>query len=196
MPHSLSACAPRGDRCMIPGRSSFCARCLRIGLCSRPGYRNGTSCRTLFVLRPQPSFGACRPVRTRTVAIPCEWRALVRLSFTAGGAVAHWISLCHPAPAGPAPVRTVPLHKICPAACLLPGKSCFSRDGPVCRVRYCRSVRPRYRIRNENLLMFLSAMPVPRTTARSGSSAMWNGRLVLSCRRLSRPRISAPPPAR
>ena len=39
-------------------------------------------------------------------------------------------------------------------------------------------------------------MQVPRATARSGSSATWNGMLTFSVRRLSRPRSRAPPPLR
>jgi len=31
-----------------------------------------------------------------------------------------------------------------------------------------------YRIRNENLSTFFNAIPVPRATARKGSSAIWN----------------------
>lgn len=36
-----------------------------------------------------------------------------------------------------------------------------------------------YLMRKENLLKFFRAMPVPRATARSGSSAMWTFSLVL-----------------
>ncbi len=53
-----------------------------------------------------------------------------------------------------------------------------------------------YRIRKENRLIFFSAMLVPRTTERSGSSAMWNGIPVFFERRRSSPLINAPPPAR
>ncbi len=44
-----------------------------------------------------------------------------------------------------------------------------------------------YFIRKEKPLMFFRAMPVPRATARSGSSAMWNGMPVFSLNRLSSP---------
>ena len=53
-----------------------------------------------------------------------------------------------------------------------------------------------YRIKNEKRLMFFNAILVPRTTARSGSSAMWNGIPVFFERRRSKPLIKAPPPAR
>src|SRR5699024_1043695 len=51
-------------------------------------------------------------------------------------------------------------------------------------------------MRNENWLMFLSAMPVPRTTARIGSSAMLKWMPFLDEKRLSSPLMRAPPPAR
>src|SRR3546814_6424735 len=53
-----------------------------------------------------------------------------------------------------------------------------------------------YCMRNLKLPIFFKAIPVPRTTARSGSSAMCTGSLVLDWMRLSRPRSSAPPPVR
>ena len=53
-----------------------------------------------------------------------------------------------------------------------------------------------YRIRKEKRLMFFNAILVPRTTARSGSSAIWKGIPVFLERRRSSPLISAPPPAR
>ena len=53
-----------------------------------------------------------------------------------------------------------------------------------------------YRIRKEKRLIFLSAIFVPRTTERNGSSAMWNGIPVFLERRRSKPLINAPPPAR
>ena len=42
--------------------------------------------------------------------------------------------------------------------------------------------------------MFFNAVPVPRTTARSGSSAMWTRSFVFAAILLSRPRNRAPPP--
>lgn len=56
--------------------------------------------------------------------------------------------------------------------------------------------RHRYRMRKLKRLMFFSATPVPLATESNGSSAMWNLIPILSVNRLSRPRISAPPPAR
>ena len=68
------------------------------------------------------------------------------------------------------------------------------------RIGERRAEDGRYRknhfIRNENRLIFFSAIPVPRAMARSGSSAMWNGMPVFSFSRRSSPLISAPPPAR
>ena len=37
---------------------------------------------------------------------------------------------------------------------------------------------------------------VPFATLSNGSSAMWNGILILSVKRLSKPRSKAPPPAK
>ena len=53
-----------------------------------------------------------------------------------------------------------------------------------------------YLMRKEKRLIFLSAIFVPRTIARSGSSAIWNGIPVFFERRRSKPLIKAPPPAR
>ncbi len=62
----------------------------------------------------------------------------------------------------------------------------------------CRQVRGQgfYFIKNGILAIFLSAIPVPRTTARSGSSATCTGSLILCDMRLSSPRSNAPPPVR
>lgn len=59
-----------------------------------------------------------------------------------------------------------------------------------------RQLQRCYRMRNEKRLMFFKAMPVPRAIARSGSSAIWNGRPVFSDKRRSSPLIRAPPPAK
>jgi hypothetical protein len=47
-----------------------------------------------------------------------------------------------------------------------------------------------------NFAMFLSAIPVPRTTALNGSSAIYTGKSVFCEIRLSRPLNIDPPPAR
>ena len=48
-----------------------------------------------------------------------------------------------------------------------------------------------HRIKNEKRPMFFKAMPAPLATLCKGSSAMWNGMLILSVKRLSRPRNNA-----
>ena len=53
-----------------------------------------------------------------------------------------------------------------------------------------------YLIKKVNLSKFFKAMPVPRATARRGSSAKWTGNLVFAAIRLSSPRSKEPPPAR
>jgi len=53
-----------------------------------------------------------------------------------------------------------------------------------------------YFIKNGILAIFLSAIPVPRTTARSGSSATCTGNFILCEIRLSSPLSNAPPPVR
>lgn len=53
-----------------------------------------------------------------------------------------------------------------------------------------------YLIRKEKREKFFRAMPVPRATARRGSSAMWTWSLVFDEMRWSRPRSNEPPPAR
>ena len=53
-----------------------------------------------------------------------------------------------------------------------------------------------YRIKKEKRSTFFSAIPVPFATLSKGSSAIWNGILILSVRRLSKPRSKAPPPAK
>lgn len=53
-----------------------------------------------------------------------------------------------------------------------------------------------YFIRKGMRAMFFNAIPVPRTTARSGSSATCTGSLIFWLMRLSRPRSNAPPPVR
>ena len=55
---------------------------------------------------------------------------------------------------------------------------------------------PYSRIRNWKRSMFFNAIPVPRATARKGSSLTCTGSLVLMLIRLSNPRSKAPPPAK
>ena len=53
-----------------------------------------------------------------------------------------------------------------------------------------------YLIKNPKLFTFFRAIPVPRATESKGSSATWNGIVILSVSRFASPRSSAPPPAR
>src|SRR5437868_11795915 len=58
--------------------------------------------------------------------------------------------------------------------------------------RHCRSADATWR---KNLSSFRH-LPVPSATALSGSSATWTGKPVSSLKSLSKPRKSAPPPAK
>lgn len=51
-----------------------------------------------------------------------------------------------------------------------------------------------YLIKNEKRSTFFKAIPAPVATLWRGSSATWNGMLILSVKRLSIPRSNAPPP--
>lgn len=75
-------------------------------------------------------------------------------------------------------------HGICTYCLCLFGMSCL----------YDCLVMCDYLIRNEKRSTFFNAMPAPFATECNGSSAIWNGILNLSSRRLLRPRSMAPPP--
>ena len=53
-----------------------------------------------------------------------------------------------------------------------------------------------YRIKKPKFATFFNATPVPRATACNGSSATWNGIVILSVKRLLNPCNCAPPPVK